>query len=159
MIFINCSTKAQYPVLLDEGMIFNISAKGESKKLVDHQYELIKNPPNHQQNIPGGFPWDKSFIKNGWNISFLGAFNSPDLYQNQHLYYPIEVIIDLGEPAVVTEICFTDLHGEGNFKIDIGENKNWKAVFENKLKQTYTCLLYTSPSPRDATLSRMPSSA
>ena len=25
--------------------------------------------------------------------------------------------------------------------------------------KTYTCLLYTSPSPRDATLSRMPSSA
>ena len=28
---------------------------------------------------------------------------------------------------------------------------------ENELK--YSCLLYTSPSPRDATLSRMPSSA
>ena len=26
-------------------------------------------------------------------------------------------------------------------------------------KRVYTCLLYTSPSPRDATLSRMPSSA
>ena len=26
-------------------------------------------------------------------------------------------------------------------------------------KQVHTCLLYTSPSPRDATLSRMPSSA
>ena len=26
-------------------------------------------------------------------------------------------------------------------------------------KELYTCLLYTSPSPRDATLSRMPSSA
>ena len=26
-------------------------------------------------------------------------------------------------------------------------------------EQPYTCLLYTSPSPRDATLSRMPSSA
>ena len=26
-------------------------------------------------------------------------------------------------------------------------------------KQTFSCLLYTSPSPRDATLSRMPSSA
>ena len=25
--------------------------------------------------------------------------------------------------------------------------------------QSYPCLLYTSPSPRDATLSRMPSSA
>ena len=29
---------------------------------------------------------------------------------------------------------------------------------ESRLR-TYTCLLYTSPSPRDATLSRMPSSA
>jgi len=27
------------------------------------------------------------------------------------------------------------------------------------LKPDYSCLLYTSPSPRDATLSRMPSSA
>ena len=27
------------------------------------------------------------------------------------------------------------------------------------LNKWYTCLLYTSPSPRDATLSRMPSSA
>ena len=27
------------------------------------------------------------------------------------------------------------------------------------LASTYACLLYTSPSPRDATLSRMPSSA
>ena len=26
-------------------------------------------------------------------------------------------------------------------------------------KHNYSCLLYTSPSPRDATLSRMPSSA
>ena len=28
-----------------------------------------------------------------------------------------------------------------------------------RLERFYTCLLYTSPSPRDATLSRMPSSA
>ena len=33
------------------------------------------------------------------------------------------------------------------------------AFFVNRLKELYTCLLYTSPSPRDATLSRMPSSA
>ena len=30
---------------------------------------------------------------------------------------------------------------------------------ENEIKQKIPCLLYTSPSPRDATLSRMPSSA
>ena len=33
-----------------------------------------------------------------------------------------------------------------------------KQVFSNP-EEDYTCLLYTSPSPRDATLSRMPSSA
>ena len=30
---------------------------------------------------------------------------------------------------------------------------------QSKTKWSYSCLLYTSPSPRDATLSRMPSSA
>ena len=39
------------------------------------------------------------------------------------------------------------------FSVGINENGNFlKAVSSN-------CLLYTSPSPRDATLSRMPSSA
>ena len=37
--------------------------------------------------------------------------------------------------------------------LDLG----WKAVLG--LKMLSSCLLYTSPSPRDATLSRMPSSA
>ena len=37
-----------------------------------------------------------------------------------------------------------------------GEGKN-KVIFENDVSSH--CLLYTSPSPRDATLSRMPSSA
>ena len=32
-------------------------------------------------------------------------------------------------------------------------------MLRGKKKPCYTCLLYTSPSPRDATLSRMPSSA
>ena len=34
-----------------------------------------------------------------------------------------------------------------------------KAVPAQKFLRQKTCLLYTSPSPRDATLSRMPSSA
>ena len=32
-------------------------------------------------------------------------------------------------------------------------------VGEDPASKVYVCLLYTSPSPRDATLSRMPSSA
>ena len=34
-----------------------------------------------------------------------------------------------------------------------------KLSFTNNIPMNYVCLLYTSPSPRDATLSRMPSSA
>ena len=32
-------------------------------------------------------------------------------------------------------------------------------IFSNGVTVGYTCLLYTSPSPRDMTISRMPSSA
>ena len=46
------------------------------------------------------------------------------------------------------------------------KSKSWNEVLwliTNTLKEDgksiYSCLLYTSPSPRDATLSRMPSSA
>ena len=34
-----------------------------------------------------------------------------------------------------------------------------KEIMSNAKKDSLGCLLYTSPSPRDATLSRMPSSA
>ena len=42
------------------------------------------------------------------------------------------------------------------------ERPDWlpeKFASVEAMAQAYTCLLYTSPSPRDATLSRMPSSA
>ena len=45
----------------------------------------------------------------------------------------------------------------------IGPNGSGKTTLFNSIVGTYPidngCLLYTSPSPRDATLSRMPSSA
>ena len=34
-----------------------------------------------------------------------------------------------------------------------------KCALESIIEQAYNCLLYTSPSPRDRTRSRMPSSA
>ena len=41
---------------------------------------------------------------------------------------------------------------------DNGEWENYKTALRNASK-TISCLLYTSPSPRDGLLSRMPSSA
>ena len=56
-----------------------------------------------------------------------------------------------------------------DFYNDKDGNFNIKAIYEQFLKDTeevveedgekHTCLLYTSPSPRDRTRSRMPSSA
>ena len=59
----------------------------------------------------------------------------------------------------------TRMYG-GNKGITIGDNQYPKAIFnlwtesERNAIDIYTvCLLYTSPSPRDGLLSRMPSSA
>ena len=42
---------------------------------------------------------------------------------------------------------------------DVSEGVTVFTKVTNLTDETYVCLLYTSPSPRDATLSRMPSSA
>ena len=43
--------------------------------------------------------------------------------------------------------------------VRIDDRKRWMDAFGWEGANFYYCLLYTSPSPRDATLSRMPSSA
>ena len=56
---------------------------------------------------------------------------------------------------------------EGVFQLDLSYNQNTgHGAYMIRMeagtittKHIHTCLLYTSPSPRDATLSRMPSSA
>ena len=62
---------------------------------------------------------------------------------------------------------------KNNNRFQLKKNKKWitpleriylnekgqNAVYSTKNNKVYVCLLYTSPSPRDATLSRMPSSA
>ena len=57
--------------------------------------------------------------------------------------------------AILTQIIFIDLVLAGDNAIIIGMVAS-KFPVEQRKK---VCLLYTSPSPRDATLSRMPSSA
>ena len=51
-----------------------------------------------------------------------------------------------------TELVFNLIHGT------FGEDGGLQQVLDG-LGVAYTCLLYTSPSPRDGLLSRMPSSA
>ena len=46
----------------------------------------------------------------------------------------------------------------GSGKIEVN-GKDYKTYFTTPTLHYYVCLLYTSPSPRDRTRSRMPSSA
>ena len=64
--------------------------------------------------------------------------------------------IDQGEKPI--DAAYRELEEETGTKSAkiLFEHKSW---FEYELPNELICLLYTSPSPRDATLSRMPSSA
>ena len=62
------------------------------------------------------------------------------------------------ERAKITKIEYFDKSGD----ISVNTTKGPRKVLTFRLcddSDLYDCLLYTSPSPRDATLSRMPSSA
>ncbi|MEM9824482.1 MAG: hypothetical protein AAF985_25575, partial [Bacteroidota bacterium] len=119
-------------------MIFNLSARGESHLLVDQQLKADEPFPVHGQSIPGGFPWSASrFHESGWNQSFLGRFNATTIYQNQNLYFPIELHIDLGQTAQIDGICLADLHGEGKINIAVGDGKKWTSIYDAALNKTY----------------------
>ena len=58
--------------------------------------------------------------------------------------------------TVTTENGISEVRLHGNLIAKVGDD--FVTIFDGGW-QSNTCLLYTSPSPRDATLSRMPSSA
>ena len=126
-------------------------------------------------------------IKKGDTVSFL-AFNTPEIFE-AHYSVPmtgavlntINIRLDANTIAYIlnhsdAKVLVVDrqLHGEvkkalSTLKKDITIiDINDKHADQSKLEKIgdleyenflNTCLLYTSPSPRDATLSRMPSSA
>ena len=75
----------------------------------------------------------------------------------------IEVWVTLMGPYLNMNTAFIDRSANVVAIVDPFNASRWKeALFEDGLEPThllYTCLLYTSPSPRDRTRSRMPSSA
>ena len=79
---------------------------------------------------------------------------------NQSLLFPIPTdnILHLNNLAHnIDKVRIISIKGEVCIEKEIVRTKNGFSIDTAKL--TNGCLLYTSPSPRDATLSRMPSSA
>ena len=81
-------------------------------------------------------------------IGLLGTkVGMTQVYNDEGKVYPVTVI-KLG-PCPVLQV--RDMARDGYDAVQIG--------FEEKPRRKATCLLYTSPSPRDRTRYRMPSSA
>ena len=56
-------------------------------------------------------------------------------------------------------LIFAETDDKGNFKKDAFEIASYAYEISSQTGGSVNCLLYTSPSPRDRTRSRMPSSA
>ena len=71
----------------------------------------------------------------------------------------------LSAEVIYEKLGFTDIDGREvvSLRIDGGIDLDDEIIFDEALadinQNNYRCLLYTSPSPRDGLLSRMPSSA
>ena len=99
-------------------------------------FDLIKG---ETLGIVGASGPGKSTVGNAiWNVLRLTA---PDADIDGHIF------LDLGDEKVdILNLRKSDMNKY---------RKHIQMIFQDP----YSCLLYTSPSPRDATLSRMPSSA
>ena len=76
----------------------------------------------------------------------------------------IEIQSTIGKDGIVriTEKRTFTFKGSFTYVYQIIKKNNFKEIFDIQVSENgryYICLLYTSPSPRDGLLSRMPSSA
>ena len=79
------------------------------------------------------------------------------------LIHELDSVKKVWQPSKKTTVGgFQTLTGLNLFESPTGKVKKLKSIIINELdvyQKKYSCLLYTSPSPRDKRQSRMPSSA
>eukprot|EP00831_Metopus_contortus_P076726 TRINITY_DN70998_c0_g1_i1.p1 TRINITY_DN70998_c0_g1~~TRINITY_DN70998_c0_g1_i1.p1 ORF type:complete len:115 (+),score=24.43 TRINITY_DN70998_c0_g1_i1:64-408(+) len=91
-----------------------------------------------------------------------------DVYKRQFLHLPFSSRAVDDDPAMEKYYSANALYNKKLYKLAVDEYKNFMIHYPNHPKYlnaklgvglSYYCLLYTSPSPRDLSTSRMPSSA
>ena len=121
-----------------------------------------------------GLPSQLRVIANKINFGFYGreaGATKFNLQDGTQITYAADV--NLGTTAVMTALGADTSGSYDTWQQDIGEFglmltyrhlfgdpfANYQELFPDSLHQPWLCLLYTSPSPRDLSTSRMPSSA
>ena len=152
-----------------------------SKFVITSRYRIDQKLLNQED---GGFIEPISFsLVNEDLVSYSATFDHNLFFNRGNPKYDIQLAYRSlnnrlaqisGDETRLTEQYYTRTRVNLKRKVDIlletalGSRKNDNSIFDvqdysiefwNVIPQLNICLLYTSPSPRDATLSRMPSSA
>ena len=82
--------------------------------------------------------------------TFIGV-DEPSAVEGYDSYFRMAPVLGV-DKDIIDRVC----HGQWSFEVD---EKAAAEVMPQGSEVSESCLLYTSPSPRDGLLSRMPSSA
>ena len=104
-------------------------------------------------------------VKDAPNYLFVkGNINDSSVVEKVFQSHSIDAVIHLAAEAHVDRsierpMPFANTNIIGTMTLLNACRTHWKKESNHRFYQISTCLLYTSPSPRDGLLSRMPSSA
>lgn len=95
---------SQNIIELKPEMLYNLSAKGDASLLINEPTVAGDPKKDGKTGTPTG--------------NFFGSYNS--------MYYPIQIVIDLGAPHQLSDIYVFDTHNKDTLKIYTGTPKQWK---------------------------------
>ena len=131
-------------------------------KIRNRDEKLTSEPANAPPSIEASTSEVTTWVFEPGTFSPLGKLNGENQYGiiTDHLGTPVSMYNEVGE-----EVWEMDLSIYGEVRNLKGQGGDCPFRYPGQYEDSETglyynsCLLYTSPSPRDATLSRMPSSA
>ena len=141
--------------------------------ILDALHEASLDPPNHRYPESEGLPEFRQSVAD-WYKRRFGVILDPEtevlslIGAKEGIGHAAFCFIDPGDIALVPDPGYpvygigTLFAGGSSYIMPLTEDNNWLPDFEaipRTIADKATCLLYTSPSPRDGLLSRMPSSA
>ena len=131
------------------------------KRLLAKNDELLRNHLD-TVDVADRVPDQLRITPNVSPSGFVYRFSEQDINAVKAL--DLDLMIRCGDGILRGDILSSSRFGvlsfhHGDNRVNRGGPPAFWEVYYKQDKTSFTCLLYTSPSPRDATLSRMPSSA